>query len=91
MTEFLAILGIINAALPIITEGISFVEKLFNGQKGKSEDKKEMAMAIAKVGINGLDLAQGREGTWTILEPHMDKIIDEVVQAVNEYNAKNVG
>ncbi len=87
MAEFLAILSIVNAALPIITEGISFVEKLFSGQQGKSSDKKELAMVIAKVGINGLDIAQGKSGTWVILEPHMDKIIDEIVQAVNEYNA----
>lgn len=87
MAEFAAVLGIVNTALPILVKGIQFVQELFAGQEGKGADKKALVMNFAEIGMKGADAVLGKSGTWEIMAPHMDKIIDEVVAAVKEYNA----
>lgn len=80
MGTFLAIVNV----FPAIIKGIGFVQELFAGHPAKPENanqiKKEMVMKFVEVAMSGV--LQGDRDKMVAAEPHISKIVDELVEVM---------
>ena len=80
--DVLAILTIGSQVLPLLVQGINFVEQLFAGKPGTGELKKDMVMQFAQVAFSSFG-SQADQAKWDDVKPHISIIIDEVVSVMN--------
>ncbi len=80
--DILSILTIGSQVLPLIIQGINFVEKLFANKSGSGELKKDMVMQFAQVAFSSFTPTDDQE-KWDAVKPHISTIIDECVAVMN--------
>lgn len=83
MSEALLILTIGSKVLPLLVQGIQFVESLFSGKEGVGQQKKELVMQFAEVAFASF-ASQTDQAKWEKAKPHISIIIDEIVAAMND-------
>ncbi len=76
------ILSIGSSVIPLLTQGIQYVESLFSGKPKSGGEKKDMVMQFATIAFASLG-SQADEAKWEAVKPHVSIIIDEIVAVMN--------
>jgi len=82
MESALTILAIGSKVLPLLVQGIEFVESLFSGKPGMGTEKKDMVMQFASIAFGSLSSTADQK-KWEAAKPHISIIIDEMVTVMN--------
>jgi len=80
--DVISILSIGTQVIPLLIQGIQFVEGLFSGQKGKGAIKKDFMMQFAEVAFSSFG-SQKDVAKWEAAKPHVSNMVDEIVAIMN--------
>ena len=80
--DVISILSIGTQVIPLLIQGIQFVESLFSGQKGKGALKKDFVMQFAEVAFASFGSQSDKE-KWEEAKPRIANMIDEIVAIMN--------
>jgi len=80
--DALSIIAIGTKVLPLVLQGIQFVESLFAGKTNAGEEKKGLVMQFAEVAFSSLG-STSDQAKWDAAKPHISIVIDECVAVMN--------